>query len=64
MKNKIIIAGIPNPAFLTRIGAVFIGTEADLVLSGRRVTSNVLKERNFTFSYPYIQHALNQLIKQ
>ncbi|MEJ6980085.1 TIGR01777 family oxidoreductase [Pedobacter sp. P351] len=54
--------GLPNPAFLTRIGAVFIKTEAELVLSGRRVISTVLEKNKFNFKYPKIQQALAQLI--
>ena len=53
--------GLPNPAFLIRIGAVFIGTEAELVLSGRRVVSRILAEKNFNFKYPHIGDAIQQL---
>ena len=53
--------GFPNPAFLIRIGAIFIGTEAELVLSGRRVISKILHEKNFKFKYLYIQDAVQQL---
>lgn len=55
--------GFPNPAFLIRIGAIFIGTEAELVLSGRRVVSRILHEKNFKFKYPHIQDAVLQLNK-
>ncbi|TXK49243.1 TIGR01777 family protein [Pontibacter qinzhouensis] len=55
--------GLPNPAFLTRFGAVFIGTEAELVLSGRRVVSSVLAARKFKFKYLEIEQALTQLMK-
>lgn len=47
--------GIDNPGFLVRIGAAFIGTEAELVLSGRRVVSKVLEENKFHFNYRKIQ---------
>lgn len=56
--------GLPNPAFLIRFGAIFIGTEAELVLSGRRVTSTFLVQKGFSFKYPYLHDALNQLIKK
>jgi uncharacterized protein (TIGR01777 family) len=52
--------GFPTPAFLIRIGAVFIGTDADLVLSGRRVVSRILKENNFKFKYPQLTDAVQQ----
>ena len=55
--------GLPSPPLLTKIGATLIGTEAELVLSGRRVVSNILEEKRFSFRYPEIQNALNQLIQ-
>lgn len=55
--------GLPSPAFLTKAGAYIIGTEPELVLSGRRVTSEVLKSGGFRFAYPEIQEALKQLLK-
>jgi uncharacterized protein (TIGR01777 family) len=54
--------GIPNPALLVRLGAILIGTEADLVLDGRKVVSKVLEEKQFNFKYPKIEQALKQLI--
>ncbi|PSR54258.1 TIGR01777 family protein [Adhaeribacter arboris] len=54
--------GLPNPAFLTRFGALFIGTEAELVLSGRRVVSTILAEKQFPFKYPQLGQALKQLL--
>ncbi|MDB5013386.1 MAG: hypothetical protein JWQ25_1588 [Daejeonella sp.] len=54
--------GFPNPSFLIKIGAVFIGTEAELVLSGRRVVSQVLRERNFLFKYPLLHDAMKQIL--
>lgn len=56
--------GLPNPAFLIRFGAIFIGTEAELVLSGRRVISTFLLQKGFKFKYPYLHEALDQLIKK
>jgi len=54
--------GLPNPALLLRIGAVFIGTEAELVLSGRRVISTFLQQNGFQFKYPYLHQALDNLL--
>lgn len=56
--------GLPNPAFLIRIGAVFIKTEAELVLSGRRVISTFLLQNGFKFKYPYLHEALKELLVQ
>ncbi|MEI9934327.1 MAG: TIGR01777 family oxidoreductase [Ferruginibacter sp.] len=54
--------GLPSPAFLVKIGTFFIGTEAELVLSGRRVVSKILEQKNFSFQYPQIENALNNLL--
>lgn len=56
--------GLPNPAFLIRLGAVFIGTEPELVLSGRRVVSRILAKNNFKFKYPHLVDAVHQLVKK
>lgn len=56
--------GLPNPDFLIRFGAIFIGTEPELVLSGRRVISTFLLQKGFKFKYPYLHDALDQLIKK
>lgn len=54
--------GFSNPSLLVKLGAFFIGTEAELVLTGRRVVSSILKEKNFVFQYPYIEDALQHLL--
>ncbi|GGC12671.1 NAD-dependent epimerase [Parapedobacter defluvii] len=53
--------GFPHYEWSTKFGAWLIGTESELVLSGRRVVSNVLQEEGFVFRYPEIQEALRQL---
>nr|WP_068887421.1 TIGR01777 family oxidoreductase [Pedobacter panaciterrae] len=56
--------GLPNPAVFIKIGAVFIGTEAELVLSGRRVVSSVLEKKGFKFKYPYLHDAVARLLNE
>ncbi|ETZ23649.1 TIGR01777 family oxidoreductase [Pedobacter sp. V48] len=56
--------GLPNPAIFIKIGAVFIGTEAELVLSGRRVVSSVLEKNGFKFKYPYLHDAIIRLLNE
>ncbi|ATP56860.1 TIGR01777 family protein [Pedobacter ginsengisoli] len=56
--------GLPNPAIFIKIGAVFIGTEAELVLSGRRVISSVLQKNGFKFKYPYLHDAVGTLLNE
>jgi uncharacterized protein (TIGR01777 family) len=55
--------GLPQPTFVLKIGALLIGTEAELLLSGRRVVSTILEEKKFKFNYPLLDDALEQLIK-
>ena len=54
--------GLPQPALILKIGALLIGTEAELLLSGRRVVSKILEEKKFPFNYPLLEDALGQLI--
>lgn len=54
--------GFNNPALFVKLGAFFIGTEAALVLTGRRVVSKILEEKNFVFQYPQIEDALEHLL--
>ena len=54
--------GIPLPAWLLQIGGQFAGTEAGLLLAGRRVVSKVLVEKDFVFSYPALETALDDLL--
>lgn len=53
--------GLPNWTPFVKSGAVIIGTEAELVLRGRRVVSKKLAENNFVFRYPDIETALQHL---
>jgi NAD dependent epimerase/dehydratase family enzyme len=55
--------GIPNPSFLVKMGAEIIGTEAELLLTGRRVVSKTLREKGYEFKYPKIEEALDHLVK-
>lgn len=53
--------GLPNPAWSTKIGAWLIGTESELVLSGRRVVSHLLENEQFEFKFPEIVTAFRNL---
>jgi uncharacterized protein len=54
--------GLPVPAVFVKMGGAIIGTEAELVLTGRRVVSKVLKEKGFKFDFPSLKDALADLI--
>jgi uncharacterized protein len=55
--------GVPNPSFLIKAGAVLIGTEAELLLTGRRVVSKTLEQKGFNFRYARIEEALDHLVR-
>ncbi|SFC43676.1 hypothetical protein SAMN05421747_11123 [Parapedobacter composti] len=54
--------GLPNPAWSVKLGAWIIGTDAGLVLSGRRVVSRVSADAGFQFDFPELDAALHNLI--
>jgi uncharacterized protein (TIGR01777 family) len=56
--------GFPNPAAILRLGAWLIRTEAELLLTGRRVAPAVLQKKSFDFRYPRLEDALTGLIRQ
>ncbi len=56
--------GLPMPRFLVKMGAVLIGTEAELILKSRNVVSRRLKEAGFQFKYDNINDALNEIVRE
>lgn len=54
--------GLPSPEWSTRLGARLIGTEPELVLSGRRVVSERLEKAGFQFNFPELRDALQNLV--
>ena len=50
--------GLPTPAWLLTLGAVFIRTETELVLKSRWVSSRKLQDAGFTFQHPDLGGAL------
>lgn len=53
--------GLPTPEFLLKLGARIIGTEPELILKSRWVSSKKLNKFGFTFNYPTIESALEEL---
>lgn len=51
----------PIPAPLVHVGAFLMGTEGDLALTGRRCMPRRLLEQGFTFQYPELGGALQNL---
>ncbi len=54
--------GLPSPKLLLEIGAVVIKTETELILKSRWVVPERLLNAGYTFEYPTIDVALNNII--
>ena len=54
--------GLPSPAWLARIGAPTLGSNASLALTGRRVVPTRLLERGFTFEQPDFESAARKAL--
>ena len=53
--------GLPTPEFLLNLGAKIIGTEPELILKSRWVSSKKLDKFGYTFNYPTLESALEEL---
>lgn len=54
--------GVPTPAPLLKVGAKVIRTDPALALTGRHVTSTVLREVGFRFERPKLGAALDEIL--
>ncbi len=52
----------PTPALFVRIGAVFLRTDPELALLGRRIVPTRLMREGFTFEHPSLEDALKDLL--
>lgn len=57
-------AGLPTPAWLLDLGGVLIRTEAELVLKSRWVSPRKLLDAGFTFDYPILGPALDDILRR
>lgn len=74
VKNEVLMAairkacgmafGVPSPAWLLELGARIVGTETELLLKSRWVLPKRLLDNRFEFSYPEIEHAVNDIVWQ
>jgi uncharacterized protein len=53
--------GLPAANWMLEIGAFFLRTETELILKSRRVIPRRLTESGFTFGYPLLRAALEEL---
>jgi uncharacterized protein (TIGR01777 family) len=56
--------GLPAARWMLEIGAVFMGTETELILKSRRVVPARLLERGFRFRFPLWQEAARDLFQR
>ncbi len=54
--------GLPSPAWLLKLGAVFIGTETELILKSRRVVPARLLAAGYQFKYSALALALKNIV--
>ena len=54
--------GLPSPEWLLRPGALLIRTETELILKSRWVLPDRLLNAGYTFTYPYLQQALEAIV--
>ncbi|MCC3357304.1 TIGR01777 family oxidoreductase [Bacillus sp. REN16] len=55
--------GLPSPAWLLELGAIFIRTETELILKSRWVIPERLEKEGFLFTFPTIDEALAEISK-
>jgi uncharacterized protein (TIGR01777 family) len=54
-------AGLPTAAWMLEFGAFFLRTETELILKSRRVIPRRLIESGFSFCFPHLRAALEEL---
>ena len=54
--------GLPAAAWMAKLGAVFLRTDAELVLKSRRVVPTRLLDSGFRFTYPEWEDAARELV--
>lgn len=56
--------GLPAYAWMLKIGAALIGTEAELLLKSRWVLPTRITQAGYTFKYPELSGALQQIVSE
>jgi len=56
------LIGLPAFTWMLKLGALFIGTETELVLKSRWVLPTRLLQTGFVFRYPHAEEALKEII--
>jgi uncharacterized protein (TIGR01777 family) len=56
--------GLPAYKWMLQVGAAIMGTEAELVLKSRWVIPTRIMQTGFTFKYPFLKEALQEIIEK
>lgn len=56
--------GLPATQWMLKLGAVFMRTDAELVLKSRRVVPTRLQQAGFAFTFPQWDHAAADLVRR
>lgn len=56
--------GLPAAKWMLEIGALFLGTETELVLKSRWVIPERLQQEGYTFKYPKLKQALEAILQK
>lgn len=56
--------GLPAYEWMLKLGAIIVGTETELVLKSRWVLPTRILETGFAFSHPFLQEALEGIVKE
>lgn len=55
--------GLPAPSFGVRVGCFLLGSAPELALQSRRVTSTILEEKKYSFTYSSLNSAIYNLVE-
>ncbi len=61
-KKMSVSIGVSSPKWILKVGAFLLGTETELLLKSRWVISERLPKLGYSFIYPTLKEALNNLI--
>ena len=56
--------GLGQPRWMLELGAIMLGTETELILKSRKVVPERLTQAGFTFKYPKLDEALQEIVSR
>jgi len=55
--------GLPLPTIMAKVGAIVKGVDSSLLIQSVAASTKASLDEGFKFKYPYIQQAIQQLLK-